>query len=35
VPISSEEDDDYVWDPNGGDLMVKIGYKVLQDQKNQ
>jgi len=35
MPISSEEEDDFVWDPSGGVYIVKIGYKVLQDQRNQ
>jgi len=31
APISIEEEDDYVWDPNGV-YTVKNGYKALQEQ---
>lgn len=35
TPISSEEEDEFMWDPSGGDYIVKTRYKVLQDQQNQ
>lgn len=35
VPINIEEQDDFVWDPNGGDYIVKSGYNLLQKLHNQ
>lgn len=35
VPINIEEQDDFVWDPNGGDYTVKSRYNLPQKLHNQ
>lgn len=33
--INREDQDDFVWDPNGGEYTVKSWHNILQGQKNQ
>jgi len=35
APINREDQDDFVWDPNGGEYMVKSMYNLLQEHQNQ
>ena len=35
APVNKGEQDDFVWDPNGGDYTVKLRYNLLQKLHNQ
>jgi len=35
APINKEEQDGFIWDPNGGEYIVKSGYNLLQEHQSQ
>lgn len=35
APINREEQDDFIWEPNGGEYTVKSGYNLLQEHQSQ
>lgn len=34
VPINKDDQDEFVWDPNGGNYTLKLGYNYLQNHNS-